>query len=287
MNDRGKYGPGAIYQVKTRDVQYKSDEDDRALARIYQPHGQGPFPALIDVHGGAWNFGDRTQNELIATELAASGLVVVAFDLRVAPKHQYPAQLVDVNYATRWLKAHAGEFNADPTSVGGFGSSSGGYTVMLSAMRPQDPRYTELEGLSDVDASLSYVIILWGVIDPYARYLFAKEGGRQETVTRTEAYFPSKDVMREGNPQLLLERGERASLPPTLVIAAKGDEAVPNDIPKRFVEAYRNAGGPIEIEWFEGGHLFGQKPGPQTDRALKVIKAFVARQVAGVSDVPS
>jgi acetyl esterase/lipase len=194
---------------------------------------------------------------------------------------------VDVNYATRWFKAHALEFNADPISVGGYGSSSGGYTVMLSAMRPHDPRYMALavDGSPSVDASLSYVIVLWGVIDPHARYLLAKEGGRQETVVRTEAYFPNEDVMREGNPQILLERGEKASLPPTLVIAAEADEAVPNDIPTRFVDAYRNAGGAIEIEWFEGvGHLFALKPGPQTNRALEVIKAFVARQVVGVSD---
>ena len=101
--------------------------------------------------------------------LAASGIVVAAVDYRLAPDDPYPAQVQDVNFATRWLKAHANDFNADPNSIGGLGATSGGHTVMLSAMRPKDPRYAALplpEG-QNFDATLLYLLCCWPVLDPF------------------------------------------------------------------------------------------------------------------------
>lgn len=278
------YDPAQRYEVRVRDVEYRRDESGSWLVRVYQPQGPGPFPALVDVHGGAWNLGDRGQNVLIDRDLAASGLVVAALDFRLAPKHPYPAQVTDVNYGTRWLKAHAGDFNADPGSVGGLGTSSGGHTVMLSAMRPRDPRYAALPlaEAQGADATLRYILALWAVLDPYARYLYAKEAGRQDLVAHSEAYWLTREAMQEGNPQLILERAEEAELPPTLMIQPVPDANIPRSIPERFVESFGAAGGSIDIEWFPGmPHGFAREPGPETDRALALMKAFVAQQVAG------
>jgi len=137
------YDPKAQYEVEVLEVEYRQGYDDR-IVRIYQPQGPGPFPALIDVHGGAWSAGDRFQNEGADRALAASGLVVAAIDFRVAPKHPYPAQVQDIHYGIRWLKANAARFNADPATVGGLGTSSGGHGIVLSAMRPYDLRYRAL-----------------------------------------------------------------------------------------------------------------------------------------------
>ena len=65
-------------------------------------------------------------------------MVVAAVDFRQSPDYPYPAQVVDVNLAIRWLKTHAADFNADPLTVGGIAGSSGGHTIMLSAMCPFD-----------------------------------------------------------------------------------------------------------------------------------------------------
>ena len=80
---------------------------DGLAVRIYQPEGPGPFPALLDVHGGVWTNGDRTANEVMNRALAESGIVVAAVDFRQPPNHPYPAQVADVNFATRWLKTNA------------------------------------------------------------------------------------------------------------------------------------------------------------------------------------
>src|SRR5579875_1272051 len=99
------------------DREYLRHGDRPLLARLFRPRGDGPFPAVIDVHGGAWTTGDRTECQPRAEALAAAGLVVAAIDFRQAADG-YPTSLADINYATRWLKAHAGEFRMRPDLIG-------------------------------------------------------------------------------------------------------------------------------------------------------------------------
>src|SRR5260370_27647417 len=83
--------------------------DKRRLLRLYQPAGSGPFPAVLQVHGGAWNNKDRTDGQNAALDLVSAGIVVLAIDFRNAPEAPYPASLPDINYGIRWLKAHCRE----------------------------------------------------------------------------------------------------------------------------------------------------------------------------------
>jgi acetyl esterase/lipase len=277
------YEPEESYQVRVYDVTYREDQDGSWRARIYQPEGRGPFPALLDVHGGAWNGGSYTSNESIDQKLAAWGLVVAALTLRRAPKYPYPSQVADVNYGARWLKTRARDFNADARRLGGLGTSSGGHTIMLSAMRPADPRYCvlPLPEAAGVNASFAYIVAAWPVLDSYARYLYAKGIGHARLCESTEAYFGTEDVMKEGNPQQILERGDPAELPPVLILQGTNDDNVPLSIPHRFVESYRAAGGSVELELFPGmPHGFARDPGPETDRALALMKAFIRRQLS-------
>ncbi len=277
------YDPSASFEVAVSDVVYRQDGATSWQATIYQPRGAGPFPGLLDIHGGAWNRGERAADRVMNQALAASGIVVAAIDFRLAPDHTYPTQVVDANYATRWFKAHAKDFNTDPQSIGGMGSSSGGHTVMLSAMRPNDPRYAALplpEG-HGVDASLLYLLCCWPVLDPYARYVYAKRAGEERLEASSVAYFGNEETMHEGNPQEILERGEKAELPPTILIQGTNDNNVPLSIPQRFDEAYRKAGGHLKLEWFQDQvHGFGNTAGPESDRAIELMKGFVARQLS-------
>ena len=276
------YNPAQQLAVQVHEVEYRNDGKESWMVTIFQPQGDGPFPALLDVHGGAWNRGDRSADEVMNRALAASGIVVAAVDFRLAPAHPYPAQVQDVNFAIRWLKAHAAEFNADPATVGGMGCSSGGHTLMLSAMRPDDSRYAALDvpGAAGHDANVAYTVFCWPVLDPYARYLYAQESN-ERLAASSEAYFLDQETMKEGNPQHILERGEKVQLPPTLIIQGTRDDNVPLSIPQRFDTAFRAAGGDIQVEYFaDQVHGFGNMPGPESDRAIGLIKAFIARCLA-------
>ena len=122
------YDPNAAFAVDVTDIEYLNVNGLGYLARIYRPVGLGPFPALVDIHGGAWSGSERLTNEVTTLPLAKTGLLIMSIDFRIAPEHPYSAQVQDANYAVRWLKAHAGDFGGDGSQVGVMGRSSGGHT---------------------------------------------------------------------------------------------------------------------------------------------------------------
>src|ERR1700758_1172206 len=130
--------------VRIEDVEYQRQGGRALLARLYRPAGAGPFPAVLQVHGGAWTSKDRTDNDFISKALAETGILVASLDFRMPPEAAYPASLADINLGVRWLKARARTYGSRPDWVGLFGTSSGGHQALLAAMRPEDPRYAAL-----------------------------------------------------------------------------------------------------------------------------------------------
>ena len=137
-----RWTPTAAYDVE--DVEYLRHGDKPLLARVFKPHGPGPFPALVECHGGAWCNSDRLTEALRHKYMASHGIVSIALDFRSGNTDPYPASVQDINYAVRWAKAHARELKTRPDLIGISGQSSGGHLAMLVAMRPHDPRYTAI-----------------------------------------------------------------------------------------------------------------------------------------------
>ena len=276
------YDPSKQCEIKVWDVEYRTDPARTLMARIYQPQAAGPFPALLDLHGGAWNDQDRTANAPMDERLAASGILVAAIDLRRAHEAPYPASVADVNYGVRWLKHKAREWNGDPETLGALGSSSGGHELQLCAMRPRDARYSALllPEAPRLDATPAYVVVRSPISDPFARYEQAKKMQRENLIKASESYFKPWETIFEGNPQRILERGERVALPPIFVLQGELDDNVLPAVQEKFVAAYRKAGGEIDYELFLGcEHRWIINPGPQTDRAIDMVKAFIAKQL--------
>ncbi|HUF42672.1 MAG TPA: alpha/beta hydrolase [Verrucomicrobiae bacterium] len=272
------------YEVNERDVEYQRLNGKPWHLRIYQPQGPGPFPTIIDVHGGAWHNGDRTSNAGVDRALAATGILVAAVDFRQPPEAGYPASICDINLAIRWLKAHAAEFNGI-TKVGAFGNSSGGHQVVLSALRPRHPAYLALSlpDHPEVDAGLSYVIAGWPVICPLYRFRFAKDFNREEHIQAHIEYWGTEAAMAEGSPQTIVDKDEQVELPPLLMLLKANDKNHPLEMQERFIASYRKRGGAIEVHTFEGlpEHRMVPSPEkPETMRALDTITAFIRRQSA-------
>src|SRR5919109_4326013 len=74
-----------LYDLAVEDVEYVRHGDQPLLARLFKPRGSGPFPAIVELHGGAWNLGDRLMDVAINKPLAQSGVVVAALDFRMPP----------------------------------------------------------------------------------------------------------------------------------------------------------------------------------------------------------
>jgi len=269
------------FEIAERDVEYQRQGGKPWLARVYQPKGAGPFPTLVDVHGGAWHNGDRLNNAGVARALAERGIVVASVDFRQPPEAGYPASLCDVNLAIRWLKTRAAEFNGT-ANVGAFGNSSGGHQVVLSALRPRHAAYSSLAlpGGADLDAGVPYVIAAWPVICPLYRFRFAKEFNRAEHIKAHIEYWRTEDAMAEGSPQTILDQGTQGALPPILVLLKANDQNHPLPMQERFIASYRERGGAIEVHTFDGLPEHRMVPSadkPETLRFIDTVTEFIRR----------
>ena len=84
------------HDIDVADVEYVHHGDKPLLARLFRPRGSGPFPLVVEAHGGAWCRGDRSNDTVINEPLAKSGVVVAALDFRMPPEAAYPASLADI-----------------------------------------------------------------------------------------------------------------------------------------------------------------------------------------------
>jgi acetyl esterase/lipase len=277
------YNPAATLEVEASEVGLRRNQAGRMLmARIYKPKAAGPFPTVLDLHGGAWNAKDRHAEEPMDRALAASGVLVVAIDMTLAPEAPYPACVQDANYAVRWLKANAAKWNGDASRVGVYGSSSGGHVAELLAMRPRDSRYNAipLPEAPTVDATVAYVAMRSPVSDPFARFKNAEQRHREPMMNNHKVFFMPWESIHESNPQEILERREAVTLVPLLIMQGALDDNVLPAVQEKFAKTYAAAGGDVQFQLFEDcEHEWVAKPGPQTDRARELVKAFIARQL--------
>jgi acetyl esterase len=272
--------------VAVEDIEYQRQGGRPMLARLYRPSGAGPFPAALQIHGGAWVNKDRTDNDFMATALAESGILVASIDFRMPPEAPYPASLADINLAIRWLKAHAGEYRSRAEWVGAFGTSSGGHQALLAALQPEDPRYAAL-WLPDapaLDARLAFVISGWGVLDPLLRYRLAAQAGNAELVDNHHKFWGDEATMREGSVPAVLEHGDAVDLPPALIFGGDKDEWVPVEVMRRVADLWRKAGAETELQLYEGanhGFMTGKPDAPYAAAALDRMKAFIRKHTSG------
>lgn len=263
--------------IHVEDLEYLHSAGAPLLARFYRPEGNGPFPAVLEVHGGAWTSGDRLNNTVIGEYLAAQGIVTLSIDFRMPPVMRYPETVADVNFGIRFMKANAERFSTRADLVGGIGTSSGGHLLLLNLLRPRDPRYTALP-LAAADAGLAFAVACWPVADPLARYRAVRERGNTRLAEAHDQFWPSEAAMAEGSPQLILDRGETVEKPPVLIMQGTEDDNLTPDMARNFAAAYKAAGGEIAYHEFPGEpHAFIPRDpnSANAQRALGLIADFI------------
>jgi acetyl esterase len=148
------------------------ERDGLALtAEIYVPLGDGPFPAMLFMHGGAWCVWGPADVRRTATRLAAAGHVVVNLAYGLAPEHPYPWAVEDALYGARWTALNAGNYGADSGAISIGGDSAGatlacGVISYLSGLPGAELDEGDLAG---VEVDFSAALLLYGVYDFPAR----------------------------------------------------------------------------------------------------------------------
>ena len=153
-----------------RDVVFAQPGGRPLLADAYLPVGEGPFPALVMVHGGGWRQGNKAAFRHWGPFLARRGYVAFASTYRLATRQQpsYPHCIHDVGLAVQYLRASAADYRLDPARIAALGHSAGAYLVAMLGLTRGDPAFHAPAAESShpgADPSVRVVIPLSGVFD--------------------------------------------------------------------------------------------------------------------------
>lgn len=178
------------------------------------PDGPGPFPAVILIHGGGWNSGDKSggrRHALIApmeAPLTQAGYAWFSINYRLVPHAPWPEPFDDVKAAIRWVYAHAREYRLDPSRIAISGESAGGHLAALAAVDP------------DPDTRVAAAVIFYGPWDLVRQYhfhgdkmgsmagLFGSNVLDDATLAKLKAASPDS-YFRPGLPPILCLHGDK------------------------------------------------------------------------------
>jgi acetyl esterase/lipase len=248
----GSASPGAPTVVSatgaaSTTVTYCTDGGKPLSLDVYEPpSGTAPRPLLIFVHGGSWAFGSSSiaaQSQPIQQVVAGvlrMGFAVASLNYRLAPADTWPAQIIDVRCAIRYLRSTAGRWGVDPHRFAAMGNSAGAQLVSLAALSAGQVPAWDGSQFAGQSSAVAAVVDCWGPIDLLAagwgpaaleigRVVFRVNWGTQNG---TLAAASPVSYIRAGAPPFLIIQGMADTLvPPAQSIelrdrlAAAGDSA--------------------------------------------------------------
>jgi acetyl esterase/lipase len=232
--------------------------------------GDGPFPAVLVIHGGAWRAGNKSDLRPLLGEFARRGYVAVSPQYRFCPQETFPAQVHDVKAAVRWVKGHAKDYKVDPGHVGAVGFSAGAHlAMMLGVTGPSDG----LEGDAPADApdtSIRAVVNYFGPTDLAAADIpDVTRPLLRDFVGGTPSEKPKETA--QASPLTFVSAGDA----PILTFQGTKDPLIPHTQATRLAEAMTAAGVPGRVELLAGAsHGWG---GADLDRTKSETFAFFDR----------
>ena len=237
------------------DLEY-SNVGGRMQMDVVRPGtGEGPFPAVVCIHGGGFRAGSRKRYLAIAYHLAQKGYVAAVVSYRLSPMAQFPAPVEDVKAAVRFLRANAGRFHLDPNRIGAAGGSAGGHLALMLGLTAD---VDELEGSGPNQAESSRVqavVNFYGPTDFTASY----EPGKSVDAAEVLPMFLGGDLEHNRAEHIRASPLSWVSPddPPTLTVHGTEDTFVAYEHGVWLTERLESAGVPTRLETIEGaGHGF-------------------------------
>ncbi|MDG2461275.1 MAG: alpha/beta hydrolase [Luminiphilus sp.] len=253
----------------------------RGLLDIYHPLLPGASrPVLLQVHGGAWMVGHKSeQAQPLLHRMAELGWVGVSINYRLAPRDAYPAQIIDVKKAIAWVKQHIAEYGGDPNFIVITGGSAGGHLSLLAGLTPGHAEWQE--GFEGADTAVQGVLALYPVVDFTNRYGIRKQDRMDEFIRRRIIQQPRETaaaVFENGSPISWIHRpGVAEGTPPFFIVQGTHDSLVWVEEVRRFVAEFSPvAGSPVVYAELPGAqHAFEIFHSPRTSHYLNAAATWL------------
>ena len=270
--------PASATNADQQTVAYCSNGGQRELMDVATPRPRpaSPMPAVIYIHGGGWEHGDRSGGgflEQLRPQLLAKGFVVASIDYRLAPANRWPAQIVDSKCAVRYLRAHASAYGVDPTRIGAWGGSAGGHLVSMLGTTDANAGFDVGEWL-DQSSRVQAVVDLFGPADLTA-------GGWEKDPTQiVKNVFgvpagTTSDVLEKASPVTYVSRDD----PPFLILHGDADHSVPASQSQELAAKLTAAGVPAQLVMVHNGPhgLADPKESPAPQALVAMIVDFFTK----------
>lgn len=247
-------------------VEYTNPDDQHLQLNIARPKdGDGPFPAVLCIHGGGFRAGKREGYDALCLRLAEKGFVAATCTYRLAPKYQFPAAVHDTKAAVRWLRANAAKYKINPQKIGVTGGSAGGHLAQFLAVTQDVPEFEGTGGNADQSSNVTCVVNVYGPSD------FTKSYGKS---VDAHEVLP---LWLGGNLETARARHIRSSplywvtpnAAPTLCIHGTEDKYVAHEQAVWMIDKLKAATVEAELLTLEGaGHGFKGADAEKADQAL-------------------
>lgn len=146
-------------------IEFSNPDSQHLQLNMARPKGDGPFPAIVCIHGGGFRAGTREGYDALIKQLAEHGYVAVTVTYRLAPKHPFPAAVHDVKAAVRWLRANAKKYNIDLDRIGTMGGSAGGTLAQMLGVTADQKQFEGDGGNADQSSRVACVVNQYGAND--------------------------------------------------------------------------------------------------------------------------
>ena len=247
-------------------IEYSIQGDVHLQLNLARPKvGDGPFPAVLCIHGGGFRAGNRESYDALCVKLAERGYVAATMTYRLAPDHKFPAAVHDTKAAVRWLRANAAKYHINPDRIGTTGGSAGGHLAQFLGVTADVPEFEGTGGHSDQSSRVTCVVNVYGPSDftkSYGKSVDAHEvlplwfGGNLDT---------KRDLHIQGSPLYWVTPNSA----PTLCIHGTEDKYVAHEQAVWLIDKLKAAAVEAELLTLDGaGHGFKGADAEKAEQAL-------------------
>jgi acetyl esterase/lipase len=261
---------------------------------LYLPARTGrAVPLVINIHGGAFAYGDKADEVVNVARLTREGYAVASLNYRLSGEARFPAGVQDVKAAVRWLRGNAARYGLDPGRFAAWGSSAGGH--LASMLGVTGWQSTELDdpalGFADRSSAVQAVVAWYAPSDFLAMDRQNLDPGGCPGVPLVHALPGSPESRWLGGAiEEVADRARAASvvhrlrdvpdaadrIPPFYLVHGDADCSVPRGQSMELADELRRAGVPVDLHLVPGAmhadpKIVAAQADPSIDFVLRVL----------------